>query len=78
MKYYRETSRQTCGPICLATGTILLRNSAWTRALLRAWCAFSKVLSGARSQTYGEASADVHQVSFAPIVGLFWHCREYW
>ena len=33
----KETSRQTCGPLCLNTGTLMLRNSEWTRSLLMSW-----------------------------------------
>jgi hypothetical protein len=33
----KETSRQTCGPLCLNTGTLMLRNSEWTRSLLVSW-----------------------------------------
>jgi len=33
----KESSRQTCSPVCLNTGTLLLLNTEWTRQLLRTW-----------------------------------------
>jgi len=33
----KEASRQTCSPVCLNTGTLLLLNTEWTRQLLRTW-----------------------------------------
>lgn len=33
----KEVSRQTCGPVCLNTGTLLLLDTDWTRSLMQSW-----------------------------------------
>ncbi len=33
----KEATQQTCAPVCLNTGVMVLMNTEWTRSFVRSW-----------------------------------------